>query len=646
MTSSSSHTVYDDTGNQVLIGKKLGSGGEGDVYEMSSTQVVAKIYHKSIDSEKQQKLKLMVQGCNDELNSISAWPSKLLFSRPNGPVCGFIMPRIADYQPIHNLYGPAHRKQLFPHADWMFLIRASKNLAASFAVIHKYGYVIGDVNEGNILVNKQACVKLIDCDSFQVRGSGTKVFCCEVGVPQFTPPELQNKKDFSLPRIPNCDNFGLGILIFQLLFMGRHPFSGVFHGKGDMPIEKAIAEFRFAFSRTSNLKMMSPPPNTVDLSILPADIGIFFERAFSESGIQKPFRPCAADWFKSLNDLENRLKVCNLEPLHKYYSGLSDCPWCKLESVSGILLFIAIDTTTKFDLKNEWQKVLAIKNPGPLPNIDPKLFIFPPEPIPAEIKKAVFHTKIRQIFGVIIIVLGLLVDLWLLIPCLILAAILFLYRGKEKKELNRRKEHFQVIRNNWNNLNENWRKEAGDVDFRSQYNHLVNLKRNYESLEHEYKNEYMSLQNTARERQLRKYLETCFIDNSNIPRIGRNRKATLRSFGIETAADIVGYKIRGIPGFGDVLTSELLYWRQQMENRFRFDPSKGVDKSDIQSLTQKFQPRMRPLERGLRAGIENLNRIQQKIFMKRISMQPDVEKSAKELAQAYANLKPFQIINF
>jgi len=240
--------------------------------------------------------------------------------------------------------------------------------------------------------------------------------------------------------------------------------------------------------------------------------------------------------------------------------------------------------------------------------------------------------------------LGLFINLWLLIPSLVLAVILFLYHGKERKELNRRKENFQVVRKKWNNLNEKWRKEAGDTDFKSQYHHLVNLKRDYEALENEYNYEYLSMQNTARERQLRKYLETCFIDNSNIPKIGRNRKATLRSFGIETAADITGYKIRGIPGFGDLLTQELLFWRQQMESRFRFDPSKGIDKTDIQLLTQKFQPRMRPLQRSLRSGIENLDRIQQTIFTRRISMQPDVEKCAKELAQAHVNLKPFHLI--
>ena len=42
------------------------------------------------------------------------------------------------------------------------------------------------------------------------------------------------------------DAFGLAVLIFQILFMGRHPYSGHFLGSGEMPIERAIREHRFA----------------------------------------------------------------------------------------------------------------------------------------------------------------------------------------------------------------------------------------------------------------------------------------------------------------------------------------------------------------------------------------------------------------
>jgi DNA-binding helix-hairpin-helix protein with protein kinase domain len=36
------------------------------------------------------------------------------------------------YEPMHKVYGPTHRKEVFPHADWRFLVRTAKNLAAAF----------------------------------------------------------------------------------------------------------------------------------------------------------------------------------------------------------------------------------------------------------------------------------------------------------------------------------------------------------------------------------------------------------------------------------------------------------------------------------------------------------------------------------
>jgi DNA-binding helix-hairpin-helix protein with protein kinase domain len=615
MTPNNLTSFSDSHGNRITLGKKIGSGGEGDVFEISSStkNLVAKIYRKEIDSEKQEKLKLMIQGSNEDLKRISTWPTELILSIKTGQICGFMMLKVTDSKPIHMLYGPSHRKQVFPEANWRFLVRAAKNCAAAFAVIHKYGYVIGDVNEGNILVDKQACIRLIDCDSFQIRGKDEKKFFCEVGVAQFTPPELQNLKNFKTERIPNHDNFGLSILIFQLLFMGRHPYSGVYRGKGDMPLEKAIAEYRYAFGKNAALKNISPPPNSVEISMVPDEIRTAFEHAFTEAGIQRPFRPSAQNWWKLLNDLESKLKQCSLETMHIFYSELASCPWCNLETKSGTLLFVEMEPVTKFDLTVIWQKIITIKNPGPPAIITPKNYSCVPAPLPSGLKKSVLATKV-----------------FVLLP------------GKERDEKIRRQKKFETCRNTWVAINQRWKKEAEDKEFKDHFNQLTLLKRNYESLEKEYKQALITLQSTARERQLKIFLSSCFIDSYTIPLIGVGRKATLRSFGVETAADISYGKILSIPGFGEALTSELLAWRQDLERTFRFDPAKGVDKNDRHLLKQKFIPRMRPIERGLESGIEKLNQIQQKIFKTRGDLLPLLELSAKELAQAHANLKPFR----
>ena len=278
------------------------------------------------------------------------------------------MPRVEQHHEIHTLYSPAHRKVTFPHADWSFLIRAARNCAVAFDVIHGCGHVIGDVNQGGILVSKQATIKLIDCDSFQVRHGG-RLFPCDVGVPHFTPPELQGKSFKGLHRTEDHDRFGLAILVFHLLFMGRHPFVGRFQGKGDMPIEQAIVEGRFAFSQNAARMQMMPPPFALRLRDASAEIAALFERAFRLRANGRPGRPAAAEWARGLDALEHSLSRCAEYAAHTFHASLSTCPWCQIEQNGGPDLFIALTAAVKlggkFDLDKVWAAISAIQLPTP-----------------------------------------------------------------------------------------------------------------------------------------------------------------------------------------------------------------------------------------------------------------------------------------
>ena len=157
------------------------------------------------------------------------------------------MSKMEGARPLHELYGTTDRRRHFPDVGWHHLVLAARNTAAAFNTLHSAGIVVGDVNQGNLLVDGKMCVRMIDCDSFQIAREG-KTYNCPVGSPHFTPPELQGQRLRDVVRTVNHDRFGLATLIFHLLFVGRHPFAGRFRGQGDLSIEKAIAESRFAFS--------------------------------------------------------------------------------------------------------------------------------------------------------------------------------------------------------------------------------------------------------------------------------------------------------------------------------------------------------------------------------------------------------------
>ncbi|HEY5757974.1 MAG TPA: hypothetical protein VIU34_19245, partial [Steroidobacter sp.] len=272
--------------------------------------LVAKIYLQAPSTVKAEKLRAMTRGATSAMLKLAAWPVDVLVDE-HSQVRGFLMRRVSNRQDLHELYSPKSRAEAFPDADFRFVVRVATNLARVFAYIHSQGHVIGDVNHGNAVVASDATVILIDCDSFQARDR-IKTYSCDVGVPLFTPPELQGRSFRGLRRSPNHDAFGLAVLLFHLLFQGRHPFAGRYQ-HGELTIERAIAEHRFAYGSSSERTGMLAPPGTLPLDSFGPIIARLFERAF-EMNAAHGERPTALEWIGALESMEVDLVQCDSKP--------------------------------------------------------------------------------------------------------------------------------------------------------------------------------------------------------------------------------------------------------------------------------------------------------------------------------------------
>jgi DNA-binding helix-hairpin-helix protein with protein kinase domain len=389
----------DDTGQLLILGKKLGSGGEGAVYELPSLNAAVKIYHQPLSAEKQQKLRALVKSATPALLKVAAWPIALVYKKQGyiknetndvgqdaqlGEMCGLIMPKLGAYEPLHHLYSPAQRKQKFPDKSWSFLLHVARNIASVFDVIHAHGHVIGDVNPNLVYVDGKGLIRLIDCDSFQITYQ-QQVYPCDVGVPHFMAPELQQQPSFrGLLRHANQDCFGLAILIFHLLLMGRHPYAGVRDDRSDRSLEQSIAEHAYAFADDAAQRGLRPPPNSVLPSILPPTLRQLFAQAFAANSVAvdaafdtRPsvpliVRPSPAQWVEALSASQSTLQSCRLERLHTYWRGLTACPWCEHQDRSGVYFFLSlVDDATDgdFDLAVVWEQIMAVNDP-PAPAIN------------------------------------------------------------------------------------------------------------------------------------------------------------------------------------------------------------------------------------------------------------------------------------
>ncbi|MFT4172864.1 MAG: helix-hairpin-helix domain-containing protein [Herbaspirillum sp.] len=631
------------SGVPVKLGRELGKGGEGSVFEVPALATqVAKLYHETPDTKKQAKIGFMAATTDKGLLDYIAWPQQTLHQSPGGPVVGFLMPRVAGRDPVHMVYSPAHRRQERPKAAWDFLLYVARNTAAAFEKLHAHGHVVGDVNQGNVLVGDDSKVVLIDSDSFQVRAPGAQ-YLCEVGVAHFTPPELQGLSSFNgVERTANHDNFGLALLIFHLLFGARHPYAGVplRNGVGEA-LEADIKGFRYAYARDARQRGLAAPPRSIPLSVLPDSMEMMFHLAFTEKGALGG-RPTAAQWVHALDGLRKQLRKCSASSMHLYPDHVATCPWCKLEK-EGVVYFLDLGatvarTSSGFVLARAWAVIESVPPIGPvwLPNLDS--IDVKPSPLPAEIPGATtigFYRLVVLLIAISVVVAA---------PKMWFFALLGGFIGwgvagssgsnQRAQERAKRKAALDGAQADYNRITEQLKREAGPEGFSAIRADLHKLREEYESLPQAEKHELDRLHSTAYDRHKQKFLDSCFIDNATISGIGPTRKAALRSFGIETAADCDRHRIRQVRGFGEGLTRAIMDWKATCERRFQFNPNNTVSEADKNRVRAQFAARRVAIETRLDAGPGELQRFRQQAAARAASLRPTLEAASTRLAQA------------
>lgn len=147
---------------------------------------------------------------------------------------------------------------------------------------------------------------------------------------------------------------------------------------------------------------------------------------------------------------------------------------------------------------------------------------------------------------------------------------------------------------------------------------------------------YQQLERDREKQQRERFLDSFAIENASIPGIGAGRKAVLESFNIETALDIKG-SMR-VPGFGPALKEKLMDWRRGVEQRFRFDSSRGIDPRDVANLDREIAEQRQKLEQALIAGAGALMQIKNQISIQRRSLERQVSESYGAMLQAKADM--------
>ncbi|HVE59963.1 MAG TPA: hypothetical protein VNB22_24330, partial [Pyrinomonadaceae bacterium] len=638
-------TFYDSQGQSYVLINQIGRGGEGAVFACPNDfNLVAKIYHEPIDEEKAEKLRWMAENKNDQLLKVAAWIVDTLHDS-EGKTVGFLMPNVKAKE-IHELYSLKSRRVHFPEATWQFLIHAATNVARAFYSLHKNAHIMGDVNHGNCVVLKDGTVKLIDCDSYSV-SRGDFRYRCEVGVATHLAPELQGVDLSEVEREAKHDNFGLAVIIFQLLFLGRHPFSGNYLGEEDKSLEDCIREHRFAYGEDAHLWNVKQPPGTLSLSAVSPRLAAMFERAFLTDD-----RPEPREWIEALEDLSDSLKQCGLHIGHYYFQDLHACPWCELESKTGLMLFPFVSGNRTageeaFNIFTIENLVSSLVVPQNLPAKPPKTGVLPP-PSP-EATKARSENLSRFItlailqFCIVIFLTAVAGSgVGFFIGALLMAGFIVTLNNSGKNNKIDLEVRLESARREWNQLENEWTV----ADTTPQLNNDVSLIRQkineHHKLQQQSREKVKLLQDGAFQYKLDVYLSSFKISDANIAGLSPKNLDLVKTCGIRTAADIDAKQLLSVPPYVTKETKEkIIEWRKNLERGFVYDPDEKIPEAEEKRLTGDFAEKRGRIEReienllvSLRSGSTLVRQRQQHLSAKAETVARHLLQSESDMAAA------------
>lgn len=332
-------------GRTLELGRRLDSGGEGVVYEVPGSPLVAKLLIDPGDpADLARRLAILVRlGRSPRTARLlageprrAAWPVDTVRAarpaRPDGPspeIHGYLMPDMRRwFEPLDWWLSARLRAERFPGATWGTALGTAASLARLVADVHAAGCVIGDLKPGNLWADAQGNTGISDVDSFQF-GNGAGFFPSRSCTPDYTAPERIDNP--GAPASEASDDFVLAVVIYQLLMDGMHPFFGMpADGTRYVSIEDNIVRGRCRLLRPDSVR---PIPGAPPLWTLPWELYRLACRSFGAGS-----RPTADEWAAALDSerAPGRLRHCPASTAHVHSAESPRCPWCAATALPRI----------------------------------------------------------------------------------------------------------------------------------------------------------------------------------------------------------------------------------------------------------------------------------------------------------------------
>ena len=316
--------LRDEQFKRYQLGKCLGWGGNGKIYEIAGAPNLVVKYFKKPTKTLENKIGFLitypprfVSSPDKGSHTFWAWPQKLVYTAESRFV-GYVMPKARGQSGDDFM-------QMDSRNSWKSRLNIATLLTKLVHSTYDSNYLIGNFNSRNIIINEQDFPTIIDIDSFQITNkiTGQVLFPCTVADPEYSPPEVQLSRQARAYRKIEGDYFSLSIYIFQLLMLGLHPFVDTSAKGKNIPANIKAGNFVLSTKSITLLKAMP------SLSVLSPEIHKLFIRTFQEGHFNPQQRPNAKEWLEALNNVSSGLLTCTKNDRHFYSNHQKKCPWCQ-----------------------------------------------------------------------------------------------------------------------------------------------------------------------------------------------------------------------------------------------------------------------------------------------------------------------------
>ncbi|MGL4654577.1 MAG: protein kinase domain-containing protein [Sarcina sp.] len=233
---------------------QLSKGGEGTIYAFTGNndKEVIKIYHNKVlekHKEISDKISYMVQKRISKEGI--CWP-KAYVTDYKDKIIGYVMEKAYGKDMATSITASYITKKGEFTENWtrVELVKIILDFLDKVKYLHDNNILIGDINQRNVMISDKVKVYLVDTDSYQIDDK----YRCNVGMPNFTAPEIIGKKYDSFTRTVKHESFAVSTLLFMVMLVGKEPYAC----KGGGTIEENIRNMSFSYPFYDDINRKTP----------------------------------------------------------------------------------------------------------------------------------------------------------------------------------------------------------------------------------------------------------------------------------------------------------------------------------------------------------------------------------------------------